>query len=222
LSDIARRRKAAAAVGESNPAYTERVAMIRQAASRVFHERGFHATKLSDVAEAAGLDRSSLYYYVGSKTQLFRDVVSEAVTANMAKAEEVLASDMAAVDKLTRLVGDLMRTFEQHYPFMYVLVQEDIRKLESQSDGSSADSMWFAIIRDWNERYFAIVRQIVREGQNDGTLSRDLPAGVVANCLIGMVTSSGAWFGPGGAMDADEVGTGMARLFLNGLRLREG
>jgi len=219
LSEIAKRRKAAAATAETNAAYAERVALIRQAASRVFHERGFHATKLNDVAEAAGLDRSSLYYYVGSKQQLFRDVVSEAVSANIASAESVLAEQITAVEKVERLITDLMRSFERHFPFMYVLVKEDVKKLGSEGNGSSkGDAEWLSTLRDWNERYFAVVRQIIREGLADGSLKSALPAGVLANCLIGLVNSSGAWFAPGGPMDAEEVGAGMAQLFLSGLQ----
>ena len=75
MSEIAKRRAAAAASAENNPAYREKQEAIRRAAGKVFHQRGFHATKLNDVAESAGVDRASLYYYVGSKEQLFRDVV---------------------------------------------------------------------------------------------------------------------------------------------------
>jgi AcrR family transcriptional regulator len=219
MSEIAKRRRAAAATADTNAAYTERVTLIRQAASRVFHERGFHATKLSDVADAAGLDRSSLYYYVGSKQQLFRDVVSEAVTANIASAEGILNEPTPAVEKLTSLIIDLMRSFERHFPFMYVLVKEDVKKLTSESNGAAKnDAEWLSTLRDWNERYFTVVRQIIREGIADGSLKSTLPAGVVANCMIGMVTSSGAWFTPGGPLDAEEVGAGMAQLFLSGLK----
>jgi len=61
MSGIAGRRAAAAAAADSNPAYREKQELIRQAASRVFHQRGFHATKLHDVAAEAGVDRASLY-----------------------------------------------------------------------------------------------------------------------------------------------------------------
>ncbi|GAA1517433.1 TetR/AcrR family transcriptional regulator [Nocardioides humi] len=214
MSQIARRRAAAAASAESNPAYAERVRLIRQAASKVFHEKGFHGTKLNDVAEEAGVDRASLYYYVGSKEQLFRDVVAEAVTGNIDKAETLVASDLPAPEKLSRLVKDLMDSFDRHYPFMYVFVQEDMTKLTAD-DNNEGD--WLTAAREWNARYFKAVRQIILDGINDGSIKTALPAGVVANCVIGMINSSSRWYRPEGLMDAFEIGEGLSDILLSGL-----
>jgi TetR/AcrR family transcriptional regulator, cholesterol catabolism regulator len=214
VSESAKRRAAAAASGKSNAGYTERVKAIRVAASKVFHEKGFHGTKLIDVAVEAGVDRASLYYYVGSKEQLFRDVVGEAVTGNIEKVEALVAVDLPARDKLARLIRDLMESFDRHYPFMYVFVQEDMSKL--QPDGED-DGEWLRTAREWNARYFRGVRRIILDGINDGSLATSLPAGVVANCVIGMINSSSRWYKPHGLMDASEIGEGMADMLLAGL-----
>lgn len=212
MSGIAKRRAAAAAI--NNPAYQERVDEIRRAAGRVFHERGFHATTLSDVAEAAEMDRATLYYYVGSKQQLFRDVVSEAVTANIAAAEGLVGEPVPTLQKVTVLIEQLMGSFERHFPFMYVVIQEDASKLGVDEDG---DDEWLATFREWNARYFAAVSSVIAEGVENGSLSSSLPVRVIANALIGMVTSSRAWFTPEGPMNAVEVARGMAQIFLHGL-----
>ena len=156
MSEIARRRAAAAASADTNPAYREKQDLIRKAAGRVFHQRGFHAATLNDVAAEAGVDRASLYYYVGSKEQLFRDVVSEAVTANVEAAEAIAAEAGSAADKLTRVIRGLMTSFEQNYPYMYVFVQEDFAKL---GEGAGQDNEWVATVQGWNSRYFGIVRR---------------------------------------------------------------
>lgn len=214
MSRIGRRRAAAAAA--DSPGYAERQQSIRKAAGEVFRTKGFQATKLSDVAEKAGIDRASLYYYVGSKEELFRDVVSDAVKANIADAESVVALDLPADQKLARLIELLMESFERHYPYLYVFVQEDYSKLSNDTNGVS-DS-WGATVKDWNKRYFDLVKRVVADGIAAGELRTPLPAGVVANCVIGMVNSSHAWFQPQGLMDAAEIGTGMAQMLLDGLR----
>jgi TetR/AcrR family transcriptional regulator, cholesterol catabolism regulator len=215
MSGIARRRAAAAADADNKPAYQERVETIRRAAGRVFHQRGFHATKLNDIAAEAGVDRASLYYYVGSKEQLFRDVVSEAVTANIAATKQIVESELPASEKLVQIIRELMGSFENYYPYMYVFVQEDFVKLDDQAVG---DSEWLATVRDWNSSYFRLVRGVINEGLGDGDLRSPLPAGIVANCLIGMMNYSNLWFRPEGLLDAEEIARGMARLVLDGLR----
>jgi AcrR family transcriptional regulator len=214
MSEIARRREARAAA--DSPGYTERVQAIREAGVRVFRAKGFRAATLNDIAEEAGMSRASLYYYVGSKEQLFRDVVSEAVTANITDAERVAAEDLPADRKLARLIELLMNSFEWHYPYLYVFVQEDFSKLGSDTD--SVSGPWEATVQDWNKRYLDLVKQVVADGIASGGLRTTLPPGVVANCVIGMTNSSHAWFRPNGLMDAAEIGAAMARMILNGLR----
>ncbi|ODU07189.1 MAG: hypothetical protein ABS81_02495 [Pseudonocardia sp. SCN 72-86] len=218
MSDISRRRAARAAADD--PAYTQRIAEIREAAVRVFRAKGLRVASLNDVAEELGTSRASLYYYVGSKEELFRDVVSEAVTANIEAAEKVVAQTLPASRKLALLIELLMASFEQHYPYLYVFVQEDFSKLGGDAD--TASGPWDTTIREWNRRYFDLVKQVVSEGIAVGDLRTSLPAGVVANCVIGMMNSSHVWFRPNGLMDATELGEGMARMLLAGLEPASG
>jgi AcrR family transcriptional regulator len=214
MSGIAKRRAAAAAAAESNPAYREKQELIRQAAGRVFHQRGFHATKLHDVAAEAGVDRASLYYYVGSKEQLFRDVVWEAVTANIEATERIVNADLPVSEKLIGTIRELMISFEKNYPYLYVFVQEDISKLRGDT---APQGDWLTTVQGWNNRYFRLMRSLVNEGIDNGEFRTTLPAGIVANCIIGMMNSSNMWFQPDGVLDADEIAKGMARWLLDGL-----
>jgi len=47
------------------------------AALDLFVERGFAATRLDDVAKAAGVSKGTLYLYFSSKEDLFKAVVRE-------------------------------------------------------------------------------------------------------------------------------------------------
>jgi TetR/AcrR family transcriptional regulator, cholesterol catabolism regulator len=212
VSGIRSRRAAAAAIGSE--AYLEKQRAILAAAGEVFREKGFHATKLNDVAERAGMDRASLYYYVGSKDDLFRDVVSRTVSANVAVAEEVARLNAPAHEKLAKILDLLMSSFEREYPFIYVFVQEDPKKLAGP-DPASAEA-WAPTLRR-SERFFEIVREIVAEGIATGDLVTSLPAAVVANCLIGMMNSTHLWFRPDGSLHAEEIASGLAEMVLRGL-----
>lgn len=215
MSSIGSRRAAAAAAAADSPAYQERRDAIRAAAGRVFHRKGFAATKLTDVAEEVGMDRASLYYYIGSKEHLFREVVSDAASANIVEAERIAASEASARVKLTRLIESLMASFERHFPYLYVLVQEDFQK--SNHWPEQADNEWMAVLRDWNQRYVNAVKSVVAEGLRSGEFRSSLPPGIIANALIGMMNSSHMWFQPNGMMDASEIGAGMADMLLDGL-----
>jgi len=97
-SGIGRRR--AAARDEGGAAYQERRTEIVRAAAEMFKKNGYRGTKLNDVAEAMGLDRASLYYYVGSKEELFHEVVGTAVETNADAAEQIATAERLGFDSI--------------------------------------------------------------------------------------------------------------------------
>ena len=48
----------------------EKQAEIIAAALKIFREKGYHAASMQDLADAVGLQKASLYYYVASKEDL--------------------------------------------------------------------------------------------------------------------------------------------------------
>lgn len=53
--------------------------VILRAASEEFAEKGFAATKTSDIAARAGLPKPNVYYYFKSKENLYREVLESIV-----------------------------------------------------------------------------------------------------------------------------------------------
>lgn len=213
-SGIGRRR--AAALAEGGAAYTERRGEIVAAAARLFREKGFSGTSLGDIAEALGTDRASLYYYVGSKDELFHEIVRDAAEANAAQAELIRDSSESAPAKLENLVRSLMSSYATHYPYLFVYIQEDLSKV---SDGRSE---WARQMRAINKRYDDAVVAIVQDGIDDDTLRTTTSARVIANGIIGMVNWTHRWYrnGERAMPDAEEVGAAYADLILNGLATR--
>ena len=62
---------------EARPTNLERRELLLVVARRVFAERGFTATTMDDVARAAGFTKPILYQYFDSKTDLYREIVSQ-------------------------------------------------------------------------------------------------------------------------------------------------
>ena len=75
---------------------------LLDAALDLFVERGFAATRLDDVARAAGVSKGTLYLYFCSKEELFKAVVRESVVPHLGEAEGML-------DHFTGNSADLLR-----------------------------------------------------------------------------------------------------------------
>jgi TetR/AcrR family transcriptional regulator, cholesterol catabolism regulator len=209
-SNIARRR--AAAKGDGRVEYLERRAEIVRAASEVFKERGFARTTLKHVAEAMGVDRASLYYYVSSKEELFHEIVGDAVNVNLAAATAIHADTAPAPAKLRRLIEGLMQSYADYYPLLYVLIQENLGHVAPE------DSEWAQEMREINRRYVDLLIEMIQTGQDEGSIRSTAPAWLLAYGIIGMVGWTNRWFNPNETIvDAHEIGTAFADLVLNGL-----
>jgi AcrR family transcriptional regulator len=213
-SGIGRRR--AAALAEGGAAYTERRKEIMVAAARIFREKGFSNTSLADVAESLGTDRASLYYYVGSKEELFHEIVRDAAEANAAQAEAIRDSEIPAPDKVAALATALMSSYATHYPYLFVYIQEDLSKV------ANGRSSWARQMREINRRYDDAVVTIVQSGMDDGSIRPVASARVVANGIIGMLNWTHRWYrtGDSGLPTAEDIGRAFTEMVLGGLQTR--
>ena len=211
LSDIGRRRKSALDKGSAS--YQQRRREIAHAAAAIFNRRGFKGTSLTAVAKALGTDRASLYYYIANKRELFDEVIREVSEANVAMAESVLASGEPALEKLRRLVVELMRSYGRNYPLLYVYIREDLSHVEADR------TEWSQYMRSVNRKYDDAIIAIVQEGIDDGTVRPIASARVLAFGVIGMINWTNRWFVPDRSPDtAEEIGGAYAELVVGGLR----
>jgi len=209
-SEIARRRATARA--EGGRSYQRKRAALLSAAAKVFREKGYRGATLNDIAAELGTERGSLYYYVSGKEELFHEIVTVASAANVTRLAEISQGPGTPVDKLRAAVVALMSSYDEHYPYLYVYVQEDIGQLAG-TDTRFAEDMK-AIDRDYTRAF----TDLVQEGLDDGSLQSPAPARVVANGIIGMVNWTHRWYRQDGRLSAPEIGEAFAAMALEGLR----
>jgi AcrR family transcriptional regulator len=211
-SEIAKRR--AAAKSEASKHYIARRRELIKAAAAVFKEKGLAGTSLDEVGRVAGVDRASLYYYVGSKKELFEEVVLDAIVANVEMAERIRDGEDAPADKLHRLVEQLLVSYGEYYPHLFVFLQEDTAKLQTTRRRDGID------VVELHRRFDRAVIAIIQEGVEQGSFRADLPPRIAAYGIIGMVNWTHRWFNPDGPVGADEVGKAFAKLAIEGLKAR--
>ena len=73
----------------------------------LFWEKGFEATSISDIVDATGLNKSSLYNSFGSKDDLFAAALDRYLTSRAAMIFAIAGEGSAGLDDLLRLVDFL-------------------------------------------------------------------------------------------------------------------
>ncbi len=77
---------------------------LTAAALELFVERGFAATRLDDVAAAAGVSKGTLYLYFASKEALFRAVIEEGMVPAIEAGEALLEQYPDDPERLLRCI----------------------------------------------------------------------------------------------------------------------
>lgn len=104
---------------------TDRRALILEAADELFGDRGFDGVSMRDVAQHAGVNKALVFYYFGSKDQLFEQVLDRYYAAH-ADALSATALDPEAPlrERLHALVSEYLDFLEGHERYARMVQQQ--------------------------------------------------------------------------------------------------
>lgn len=196
-----RRRPGRPRLTEPSPEYRKRLGDIVDTATVVFHERGFDAGSLDDVAAVLGLRKASLYHYVRSKAQLLYLIFDRAISRSLERLD-AMADIEDPRERLAALITHQVIMVAEE-PELFAVFFDQRPRL----DGSfEAD-----IVRK-ERTYVRRIAEIVRGAAADGGPPvRD--ARHAAHALLGMTSWVYKWF-DAGRDDPEEVARTMVGLVL--------
>jgi AcrR family transcriptional regulator len=182
-----------------------RLLRIYVAAARVIHERGFHATTMDDIANAAGVTKPGLYYYVRSKERLLYDIMNYTLDGYERSVQEPASAIADPEERLRALITLHIKSIAHSHGALTIVTEEPA--------GLTA-----AHRRAINERkrgFLNFVRKTLQELKDQGRL-RDINITATAFAVQAMVMWTAYWFDPEGPLSAEELGKEYAEIFLNG------
>ena len=93
-------------------------------AAELFAEKGFRATTVRDIADAAGVLSGSLYHHFDSKESIVDKLLSEFLTDLVAQYQQVLAAGAAPRDTLERFIEVAFAALPRHRAAIVVFQQD--------------------------------------------------------------------------------------------------
>ncbi|MFA7584746.1 MAG: TetR/AcrR family transcriptional regulator [Novosphingobium sp.] len=210
-ANISERRLLARA--ECSAEYVVKRKRLFQIAAEHFRRVGFKSARLADIAREAGVDRATIYYYVGSKEELFLGVIENVLDANMADAERLIADpSLNWVQRLHAIYVRMMESYEANYPATFVYIQEQMHPIAQQEPGAHKLMM--------KTRLFdQMLVRIVREAMMSGELRSDIPHRLAETALFGMLNWTHRWFTPDGDLSGREIAEAFWSIFVRGMAL---
>ncbi len=134
-------------------------AYIVSVARKIFTRYGFRKTTMEQIAASAKKGKSSIYYYFGSKEEIFRAVVEKEVFELKQQLEKTIHRDDAPIDKLKTYI-----LFRLHH----VRTVENFYAALNDQFLSQMDFI-LAIRKNFDLQERQVVREILEEGIADGS-----------------------------------------------------
>src|SRR5438270_8798981 len=152
---------------------TDRRRELLDAAVRVFAEKGFHASRVGDIAEEAGVAHGLLYHYFRSKEELLETIFRETWRDVLDAVRSVEETDESARDRLAGSAKILLRAWRRDPDLVRVLVREVTRSSHLQQRIEEIDLA------------FAGLERIIARGQAEGEFRADVDPRMVSYVFYG-------------------------------------
>jgi len=163
----------ATALGERASGAEEKRRLILDAAVRVFAHKGFHTSRVGDIAEEAGVAHGLLYHYFTSKDEVLETIFRENWGVLVDRIDAVVESDEPARDQLRHVAAILLRTWKHQPDVVRVVVREIARSPEVQERIAEL------------VKPIQAIRRIVEHGQETGEFRRELDPAFAAVVFYG-------------------------------------
>jgi len=205
------------ATGTRAQPLTERGRRTREnllaAGRRVFEERGYANTRMSDIAKAAGVSHGTVYTWFDDKESLLRALVDDIVTevfAALAIGDDVPEPERRMLEANRRYLA----AYRRHG-----------RMLEVVEEAAATDVRYRDALAGVRRDHVGRVTRDIARLQRDGIAARDVDPAVAAGALCAMVEGFGRhWYGRGeqavSTHDDETAVETLTRLWARGLGIR--
>ncbi|MER3537159.1 MAG: TetR/AcrR family transcriptional regulator [Thermus sp.] len=180
---------------------------ILTAASKLFSQKGFHATSIRHLAKALGVQGGSLYAHISSKEEILVEIVRRAAERFLSIGEDLSGSP---VEKLRRLIQKHLEVIAEEQASATVFFHE-WKFLPEEKRRQ---------VLLWRDTYERLVQRVVEEGVEAGVFRVENPR-LATLFLLSALNWTYQWYRKDGPLSLKELAEEYARLALNALGARE-
>ncbi len=187
---------------------SDKYGRIIEAATRVFAEKGFFKSTVSDVARAAEVAEGTIYLYFKNKDDLLISIFETSMDMFIREMEQALTGIDDVKDRLRRLITLHLSLVENHRELAQVLHIE-LRQSTMFMREYTGDKL---------KQYLRFIHEIIEDGQAQGVFRREADPYVLRRTIFGALDEVGLkWVLSKRKGPLEQFSKQIADLFLNGL-----
>ena len=179
---------------------------IIAAATRVFSARGYHGASMTEIAEAVGMRKPSLYHHVRKKEDLLFAIHEQLIDELTAETVFAIAEADGPSEQLLASLRVALNFVSRHKDAVTVFLAET-RVVRGQR--------WRDLVAK-RDAYERMVQDIIIAGIAAGDFV-DVPPAIASKAVLAMANWGYTWFDPDGPLSADDVADTFGRIALQGI-----
>ncbi len=181
---------------------------ILEAAVKVFARQGFYQSTVAQIAKQAGVADGTIYLYFKNKDDILVQFFNYRAKQVFESFREDVARAETSLDKLRNLIRRHLAEFQRDRDGAIVY------QVETHQNSRLAEAQ----IREMSQMYRDIISEIVEQGQQEGTIRKDLYVGLVKRFIIGAVDEViNTWLHSDGEYDLVSMADPLVELFIKGI-----
>ena len=159
------------------PGPSDKYQRILDAAIEVIAQKGFFHSRVSEIADRAGVADGTIYLYFKNKDELLMAAIDSAFHGFIGRARRELSQITDPREKLRKMA------------FLHLDALGNDRNLAIVFQTELRHSAKFLVQFSHSllVEYFDLIRDVLREGQEKGVFRRELPVKIAVNCFFGAV-----------------------------------
>ncbi len=203
MGDRAKRRRARPPTARSQA--TEQ--RIHRAAAEIFRQKGYASTSLQDIADAVGMLKSSLYYYIDGKEDLLFAISQHIMGIGRANLERSLHREGTAEERIVGFLTDHVTSFAEAIDWQ--------RVFHAEYHELSGDR-YEEVLRRRGD-YEQHLCDLIDRSRVAGNVCPDLDTWLMMTMIFSMLNSIYNWYRPGGRLSLAAVTRNCTQATLGAL-----
>jgi len=162
----------------------EKKELIIRAAIKLFAQKGFARTTISDIAQAAGTGKGTIYNYFETKDDIIHNSFYFFIKELEFDFEAILLSSIPAIEKLKQVFDTFTRTMQlsenrQLMELMFDFWAESIKSVQ-------AKNILFKKMNIFYQAYRKLCQDLIKDGIREGSFRKNVDAKTMAIIILGM------------------------------------
>jgi AcrR family transcriptional regulator len=177
-------------------------------ASKIFAQKGFEATSIREIANAAGILSGSLYHHFNTKEEMLHEISREYIFLLLHEYERIAKSISDPREALKAMITFALRNLTEHSEIHAIIFND--RKFFQRQQG-------FEYVREAWQGIYYVWYGVIQEGVKTGAFRANMNISLTLSMMLETISATVNWFDPMGRHTIDDVIEAQIKLLFRGI-----